>query len=88
MESKADKTQILVRAALCGGLAAILWAGANRLPLPEDWQDWLAEHRTLAIAGAAAVLYGLSLAVLPPEEAETPPEYSPCDGYEPTEDLR
>ena len=87
MEHKPEKSPALIRLALCVAAAVGLCAGAARLPQLEPWRDWLEEHRVEAIAAAAAVLYGLSLALFPlPEagEAETP-EAGPCAGYEPTE---
>ena len=89
MPSKPDKSQTAVRLALCGAAAAGLYAAACRLPPLEPYRPWLEEHKMEAIALAAAALFLLSLAVLPPEEGERPPEPDggACDGYERTEDL-
>lgn len=83
MDLKLDKSQAALRLALCGGGAALLYAGALKLPALEQRRAWLEEHRVEAIAGGAAVLFGLSLVLAPPEPgaaAESEPE---LEGYEP-----
>ena len=47
-------------------------------------------HKVQAIAITAAILFGLSLLLFPPEEGgaePAAPEEGPCAGYERTEDL-
>ena len=88
MEKKLEKSQTLTRLALCGALAVGLYAAAVKLPPLEPYRPWLEEHKMEAIAVAAAVLFGLSLLLLPLEREETPdgsPECDPCTGYERTE---
>ena len=86
MEQLSDKMQTLLRLALCGGGAVLLYGGAMKLPALEDRRAWLEEHKLQVIALGAATLFALSLLILPrPEggsEQETP-DY--CDGYEPVE---
>lgn len=53
-------------------------------------RPWLEEHKVQAIAITAAILFGLSLLLFPPEEGgaePAAPEEGPCAGYERTEDL-
>ena len=87
METKGDKTQTFLRLALCGAGAAGLYGAAVRLPALAERRAWLEEHRLEAIAVAAAVLFGLSLVLLPLPEAgeDGTPDAGPCAGYEPTE---
>ncbi len=83
MEFKLDKSQTVLRLALCGGGAALLYAGALKLPALAERRDWLEAHRVEAIAVGAAVLFGLSLVLAPPEPgAACEPE---LEGYEPVE---
>lgn len=70
MESKPEKHALLTRLALCVGAAIVLCRGAERLPLPQPWLDWLEENRLAAIAAAAAGLFLLSLLLAPLEEEE------------------
>ncbi len=86
MEFHSDKMQTLLRLALCGGGAALLYAGAVRLPALEDRRPWLEEHKLQVIALGAAALFGLSLLILPrpvDEGEQATAEY--CDGYQPVE---
>ena len=91
MEAKPEKSQSITRLALCVLIAAGLYAGAGKLPQLEPYRPWLEEHKIEAIAVAAAVLFGLSLALLPlaqgegEREAAQPQEAGPRAGYEPTE---
>ena len=86
MEPISDKMHVLLRLALCGGGAALLYGGALKLPALADHRPWLEEHRLQVIALGAAALYGLSLLVFPRQEpGGCPPEDSPCDGYRPVE---
>lgn len=86
MEQLSDKTQALVRLALCGGGAALLYAAAAKLPALEEHHPWLEEHKLQVIALSAAALYGLSLVLFPrPEEESEPEQPDFCDGYEPVE---
>ena len=70
MESKLEKYPLLTRLALCVGAAIVLCRGAERLPLPQPWLDWLEENRLAAIGAAAAGLFLLSLLLVPLEEGE------------------
>lgn len=82
MEWKPDSKKAAARLALCGGLAAVLWSAAVKLPALEAYRPWLEEHKLEAGAAAAAVLFGVSLLLLPlPEEDDEEPD--PCDGYSP-----
>ena len=86
MEQLSDKMQTLLRLALCGGGAVLLYGGAMKLPALEDRRAWLEEHKLQVIALGAAGLFGLSLLAFPrpavEEEQEAP---DCCDGYEPVE---
>ena len=78
MEPISDKMQVLLRLALCGGGAALLYAGALKLPALADRRPWLEEHRLQVIALGAAAFPRPAAG----EEGE-PPDC--CDGYEPVE---
>ena len=67
-----------------------LYAAAGKVPPLEPYRPWLEEHKVQAIAITAAILFGLSLLLFPPEEGgaePAAPEEGPCAGYERTEDL-
>ena len=97
MDWKQEKPQTLARLALCVIIAAAVYAAADKfgdkLPLPERCRPWLEKNKVQAIAVLAAVLFGLSLIILPsPRQAQTvpPPEphescCDPCDGCERTD---
>ena len=87
MEPISDKMHVLLRLALCGGGAALLYAGALKLPALADRRPWLEEHRLQVIALGAAALFGLSLLAFPrPEDGKEQEESDCCcDGYEPVE---
>lgn len=74
MELKGDKTELAVRLACCVVAALILYYGLEKLlekhPIPqvEPYRPWLADNKVQAIAVAAAVLFGASLALFPPED--------------------
>ena len=83
METKPDKQQTVTRLALCVVVAVALYAAAGKVPPLE-------QHKVQAIAITAAILFGLSLLLFPPEEGgaePAAPEEGPCTGYERTEDL-
>lgn len=86
MEQASEKIQLLLRLALCGGGAALLYGGATRLSALEEHKPWLEEHKLRVIALGTAALFGLSLVLYPRTEGEEDGE-SPdcCDGYEPVE---
>lgn len=86
MEQASEKIQLLLRLALCGGGAALLYGGATRLSALEEHRPWLEEHKLQVIALGTAALFGLSLVLYPrPEGADegAPTDYR--DGYEPVE---
>lgn len=88
MEWKPDQKKAATRLILCGGLAAALYAAAVKLPALEEYRPWLEEHKLEAGAAAAAVLFGLSLLVLPLPEADSGEDEESdgfCDGYTPVE---
>ena len=65
MEPISDKMHVLLRLALCGAGAALLYAGALTLPALEERRPWLAAHPLQLIALGAAALFGLSLLAFP-----------------------
>lgn len=85
MDLKLDKSQAALRLALCGGGAALLYAGALRLPALEKHRTWLEAHRVETIAAGAAVLFGLSLTLAPLASGESGTEEPELAGYEPVE---
>lgn len=94
MELSGDKQELLTRLAICVVIALILYYGAEpvckalKLPLWEQYHSWLEKNRIQTIAIAAAILFGISLAVFPLKEKEipTPDGFSPCeeDDFQPT----
>ena len=93
MELKGNKQEMVTRLAVCVVVALILYYGgeklcaAAKLPLWEQYRPWLEQNRMQAIAIVAAVLFGVSLAVLPLSGQEAaaqapPPESQPCGDYE------
>lgn len=86
MDSKSDKTQTAARLALCGGIAAALYSVACKLPQLEPWKPWLEKNKVQAIALAAAVLFWLSLVLLPLDAEDEDHGQAP-EGHERTEDL-
>lgn len=76
MEAHKDRNPLAARLALCGlgGLALVYGAqrlsDAGRLPAQARLGPWLEDNRTQAILLAAALLFGLSLVLLPLEQAE------------------
>ena len=90
METKPDKQQTVTRLALCVVVAVALYAAAGKVPPLEPYRPWLEVHKVQAIAITAAILFGLSLLLFPPEGGgaePAAPEEGPCAGYERTEDL-
>ena len=87
MEPISDKMHVLLRLALCGGGAALLYAGAPKLPALADRRPWLEEHRLQVIAlGAAGLALLLTLILGPVEDGKEQEESDCCcDGYEPVE---
>lgn len=85
MEQASEKMGLLLRLALCGGGAALLYGGALKLPALDEHRPWLEEHRLQVIALGAAALFGLSLALFPRPEGEGESTPDSCDGYEPVE---
>lgn len=70
LESKDGKQQTVTRLVLCVALAVGLYAVAGKLPALEPYRPWLEAHKVQAIAVAAAVLFGVSLAVFPLPDRE------------------
>lgn len=93
MDWKPDKQQTVTRLALCVVIAVVLYVAADklgdRIELLERCKPWLERNKIQAIAILAAVLFGLSLVLLPlprSEDAVPPPEDAdPCPGFERTE---
>ncbi len=84
MEWKPEQKKAVARLALCGGLAAVLYRGAVKLPALEEYRPWLEAHRLEAGAAAAAALFGLSLLLFPLSEGEgAQEEPDDCQGYSP-----
>ena len=92
MEWSEGRRETLTRLACCVVAALVLWYALDRwwekIPgLPPDALTWLGENKVQAIAAAAAVLYGISLAVFPSRAdgkglEDGPPEAA-FGGYEP-----
>ena len=77
METKPDKQQTVTRLALCVVVAVALYAAAGKVPPLEPYRPWLEEHKVQAIAITAAILFGLSLLLFPPER---PRKRAPAPG--------
>ena len=73
METKPDKQQTVTRLALCVVVAVALYAAAGKVPPLEPYRPWLEVHKVQAIAITAAILFGLSLLLFPPEEGGAEP---------------
>ena len=92
MDFKENKQELVTRLACCVVAALILYYAlekfGDKLPIPqlEQYRPWLEQNKIQAIAIVAAVLFGISLALLPLKEPELPGEQR-CDGYEKVEDL-
>lgn len=87
MKWEGEKGDQMGRLALCVLAAAALVYGAEHLCAGKDWPlwekygPWLTANKVQAIAVAAAVLYGASLALGPKELGAEQPEdagFSPC----------
>lgn len=76
MERKENRRDTAVRLACCTVIALILCYGAEKLgeglslSLWEEHGHWLKENRVRAAAVLAAVLFGVSLALFPPQEED------------------
>lgn len=75
MEWSEGRRETLTRLACCVVAALALWYALDRwgekIPgLPPEALAWLGENKVQAIAVAAAVLYGVSLAVFPAPAGE------------------
>ncbi len=86
MEDRQNDT--MARLAVCAAVAVGLVYAAEKLcegkniPLWEKYGPWLKANKVQAIAIAAAVLYGASLALWPEGELPKAPEddgFTPCD---------
>ncbi|MCI8477844.1 MAG: hypothetical protein HFE97_05775 [Oscillospiraceae bacterium] len=92
MELQLDKQAVVTRLGLCIVAALVLYQIGEKvctsfgLPYWEQYRPWLEKNRVQAVAIVTAVLFGLSLAVLPLERREPPvpppEEFIPC-GPEP-----
>ncbi|MEG1858198.1 MAG: hypothetical protein RR216_05615, partial [Pseudoflavonifractor sp.] len=84
MEFKEDKKETMTRLACCVVAALALYYAADqwgdKLPFVAQHSAWLAENKVEAIAIAAAVLYGISMVLLPADDKKSPPDA--CEGYE------
>lgn len=95
MELGQDKQQTITRLAICVVIAVMLYATLDKLgggiPKLAPYKPWLEQNKVQAIAIAAAVLFGASLAAFPLEEPAAPPpaasEADPCAGFERACDL-
>ena len=91
MRLKLDANQgdLMSRLAVCVVVAVAAVYAAEKLcagkgyPLWEKYGPWLVENKVQAIAVAAAVLYGASLALLPAERPLVPHEAEEDDGFSP-----
>ena len=76
MERKENKRDTAVRLACCAVIALIICYGAEklgeglRLPLWEEHGHLLKENKVQAVAILAALLFGASLALFPPQDEE------------------
>ena len=76
MERKENKRDTAVRLACCAVIALIICYGAEklgeglRLPLWEEYGHLLKENKVQAVAILAALLFGASLALFPPQDEE------------------
>ena len=82
-----EKKDTVARLAICVAAALAICLGGKKLcaavpiPLWETWGPWMERNRLQAVAVVAAVLFGISLVVLPPKrDGEIPP--GPEDGEE------
>ncbi len=87
MDFLGDKKDSVTRIAICAVAAFLLYTMIEKLgdggtlPMLNPYMPWIKENKVQAIAIAAAVLYGVSLAVWP-EESKPLVENNPYDGYE------
>ena len=89
MELKQAGGDQMTRLAVCVVVAIAAVYAADKLcegrgyPLWEKYSPWLKDNKVQAIAVAAAVLYGASLALWPqegrPEKAPLEEEFTPCE---------
>ena len=90
METKPDKQQTVTRLALCVVVAVAVKSAAGKDRPQQRNRRTQGDHKVQAIAITAAIRFGLSLLLFPPEEGgaePAAPEEGPCAGYERTEDL-
>lgn len=70
-QNSQEKQEMVTRLAICVVAALILYYGGEKLctafqlPYWEQYRPWLEKNRIQAVAVVAAVLFGVSLAVLP-----------------------
>lgn len=91
MEGSPEKQETAARLVICVAAALILYYGAQplcaalKLSLWEEHRPWLEKNRVMVIAGAAAVLFALSLVLFPPEKKSlsAPEGFVPCGEGEP-----
>lgn len=88
MKLKSEGRETVTRLAICLVLAVLLYLGGewlcstHEIPLWETYHPWLEENKIQAIAVMTAVIFGLSLLVLPLEKvAEEVCEelFEPCE---------
>lgn len=87
MDFLGDKKDSVTRIAICAVAAFLLYTMIEKLgdggtlPMLNPYIPWIKENKVQAIAIAAAVLYGVSLAVWP-EESKPLVDSNPYEGYE------
>lgn len=86
-----EKQEMVTRLAICVVAALILYYGGEKactafqLPYWEQYRPWLEKNRIQAVAVVAAVLFGVSLAVIPLKgktaEANAPGQGPEMEGF-------
>lgn len=89
MKLEPNKGELMTRLAVCVVIAIAVVYAAEKLctgkgyPLWEKYGPWLMDNKVQAIAVAAAVLYGASLAFFPEGERPFAPPPEEEDGFSP-----
>lgn len=93
MELKSEKGETLTRLVICLVLSSLLYLGgewlcsAHKIPLWEEYHPWLEDNKVQAIAVLTAVLFGLSLLVLPLADGEEGEDCIQEDIFQPCEPI-